>query len=216
MTEIVFIERAPSDGTEHRLEDGATIGRAGCDVKLSDPDVSRRHAILRVEGSAIAVEDLGSTNGTFVNEARIEVATELRDGDRVRFGAVVWELRIPLQATRLAQSVQPGAPSTRAVPVHAPEAQEPELTVAPPRSSERTTARPAEAGRDGSRGDVPKPDFSPSKVARVVAAPGGTPDFSPSGGRFKRSAARRLEATVISYGVVIATAAAIAVYFAQR
>ena len=163
MTEILFVERAPEAGAEHRLEDGATIGREGCDVELADPDVSRRHAIVHLAGPAIAVEDLGSTNGTFVNDARIGEVTTLRAGDSVRFGDVVWELRIQSQPTRAAQIVQPGAARTGAA-----------------------------------RGDVPMPDFAPSKVSRVVAPSGGTPAFSPSGGRFKRSAARRLEATVIS------------------
>ncbi|MGH3993876.1 MAG: hypothetical protein ACRDSN_15625, partial [Pseudonocardiaceae bacterium] len=73
--------------------------------------------------------------------------------------------------------------------------------------------------RNESHGDVPKPDFAPSQVSRAVPArsqSGSPPPFSPSGGRFKRSAARRVEATVVSYGVVIATAVAIAAYFAQR
>ncbi|MGH2744478.1 MAG: FHA domain-containing protein, partial [Thermoleophilaceae bacterium] len=90
MSEILFIEKAPAAGAEHRVKDGATIGRKGCDVELADPDVSRRHAVLRRDGSGIAVEDLASTNGTLVNGLRIDAVTELRDGDRVQFGSVVW------------------------------------------------------------------------------------------------------------------------------
>lgn len=62
------------------------IGRAReCDVRLADPNVSRRHAELRNEGGAYVLVDLGSTNGSLVNGQRIERA-ELRDGDRILIG----------------------------------------------------------------------------------------------------------------------------------
>ncbi|MCD6416242.1 MAG: FHA domain-containing protein [Planctomycetes bacterium] len=58
------------------------------DVVLIDPALSRRHCIFSREGSAILVEDLGSTNGTFVNGKRVERA-ELNPGDTVRIGVTV-------------------------------------------------------------------------------------------------------------------------------
>jgi len=57
-------------------------------VVLIDPALSRRHCIFSREGSAILVEDLGSTNGTFVNGKRVERA-ELNPGDTVRIGVTV-------------------------------------------------------------------------------------------------------------------------------
>ena len=60
---------------------------------LPDPEVSRRHAALRLTGAGPAVEDFGSTNGTFVNDQRIEGVVQLNDGDVVRFGNTEWELR---------------------------------------------------------------------------------------------------------------------------
>jgi hypothetical protein len=77
----------------HRLGPATTIGRLpGCDVVLADPAASRRHArIVRRDGTW-HIEDLGSTNGTFVND---EPVTEraLEDGDRITVGTTVLEFR---------------------------------------------------------------------------------------------------------------------------
>lgn len=65
------------------------IGRgAEADVRLADHAVSRRHAEIRVGDGTATVNDLGSTNGTIVNGARVSTA-ELADGDEVRLGETV-------------------------------------------------------------------------------------------------------------------------------
>jgi pSer/pThr/pTyr-binding forkhead associated (FHA) protein len=62
----------------------------GVDVSLQDPTISSRHAVLVVDANtgSIALEDTGSTNGTFVNDEHIGFngRRDLRDGDRLRFG----------------------------------------------------------------------------------------------------------------------------------
>jgi DNA-binding winged helix-turn-helix (wHTH) protein len=55
-------------------------------VWIEGSTVSRRHARLRVEGGTASLEDLGSKNGTFVGDARIEAITPLADGDSFRLG----------------------------------------------------------------------------------------------------------------------------------
>jgi DNA-binding winged helix-turn-helix (wHTH) protein len=74
------------------LSDGENlIGRnPECGVWVEAAGVSRRHARLRLdaERGAAAIEDLGSTNGTFVNDARVESPLPLRDGDVVHLGSV--------------------------------------------------------------------------------------------------------------------------------
>jgi predicted component of type VI protein secretion system len=92
MSELVFIEQTPMEGYSRPAIPGTTIGRAGCDVDLSDPDVSRRHAVVRGVDGGLGVEDLGSTNGTFVNDSRINGIAPISPGDRVRFGNTVWRL----------------------------------------------------------------------------------------------------------------------------
>jgi hypothetical protein len=67
-------------------DDGLTVSLAG------ESTVSRRHASIRVDGSDVVVTDLGSTNGTFVNGARLQGPTPLRVGDTVQFGSVRFRL----------------------------------------------------------------------------------------------------------------------------
>lgn len=60
------------------------LGRGGDnDIVLMDREVSRHHAEIRAEGEGFVIADLGSTNGTFVNEQRVTRPTRLRDGDQI-------------------------------------------------------------------------------------------------------------------------------------
>ena len=73
--------------------DRIVIGRmTDCDVVLKDPGASRQHAEIRREDGRFVVADLGSTNGTLVNEAAIS-ERELQDGDRITIGRTVLEFR---------------------------------------------------------------------------------------------------------------------------
>lgn len=62
--------------------------REGSDLQLSDPHVSRAHAVIRRQSGAVWLEDLGSTGGTFVNGEPVTGSQALRHGDTVRFGTV--------------------------------------------------------------------------------------------------------------------------------
>lgn len=95
MTELVFVEEAPIDGLERPAAPGMTIGRDGCDVELNDPDVSRRHAVIRQIDDGLAIEDLRSKNGTFVNGRRVSGIVQIAAGDRIRFGNTVWRVGPP-------------------------------------------------------------------------------------------------------------------------
>ena len=73
--------------TKHEVAKPVTVlGRSsGCDIRLTDPNVSRRHAELRQEGTSWWIVDLGSTNGIEVNGSRAERA-KLENGDTVTLG----------------------------------------------------------------------------------------------------------------------------------
>jgi hypothetical protein len=63
------------------------IGRTSdCQLSLDDPLVSRRHAVLTVEPDGVFIEDLGSRNGVFLNNQRIERRARVNDGDVIRIG----------------------------------------------------------------------------------------------------------------------------------
>ena len=83
------------------LRSGETIlGREGADVvPLPSPSVSRQHAALVIEGTAARLRDLGSKNGTFVDELRVDSAIALQDGARVRFGTLVLTYRSAVQTS---------------------------------------------------------------------------------------------------------------------
>jgi len=64
------------------------------DIVINDPEISRRHSRLFLQGNTFAIEDMGSTNGTFVNGQRLMGPNMLRPGDVITFGermSVVFE-----------------------------------------------------------------------------------------------------------------------------
>jgi DNA-binding winged helix-turn-helix (wHTH) protein len=72
------------------VEGESVLGRdPGVQVLVDVPGVSRRHARILVKGAGAAVEDLGSKNGTFVGDRRVDALTPLADRDRVRLGHTV-------------------------------------------------------------------------------------------------------------------------------
>jgi hypothetical protein len=83
------------DGERHPLDKRRiVIGRAkDCDIQISDPNVSRRHAEVRREGAAFWLVDLGSTNGIDVNGRR-KARVKLSDGDRVTMGTTELVFRL--------------------------------------------------------------------------------------------------------------------------
>jgi pSer/pThr/pTyr-binding forkhead associated (FHA) protein len=78
----------------HRLSSPLQIGRAdACHIKLDDTYVSNFHARLYPKDGAWHVEDLGSTNGTYLNRQRVSGSVELQAGDEVRVGKTTLELK---------------------------------------------------------------------------------------------------------------------------
>jgi Protein of unknown function (DUF3662)/Inner membrane component of T3SS, cytoplasmic domain len=91
--ELVLIEKGRPGKAFPLAKDRVIIGRMGdSDIVLTDPGVSRRHAEVRHEDGEFVVADLGSTNGTMVNEATIGERT-LEEGDRITIGKTVLEFR---------------------------------------------------------------------------------------------------------------------------
>lgn len=83
--------RSVEKGQEIVLEDFNLIGRSpDAGIRLVDGGVSRQHATIRRDGALFWVSDLGSANGSFVNDVAVTTARALRHGDRVQFGTSVF------------------------------------------------------------------------------------------------------------------------------
>lgn len=141
-----FVMRSgPTPGGTFALEgDQLLIGRdASNAIAINDNEVSRKHARLTFQGGKYVIEDLGSTNGTFVNGQRLVSSTVLKPGDVVSLGeqiVLMYEaLSTDAGATMISHKAPPRAASTA---VSAPPPQ-PRATPAP--------SAPAASASGGSR-----------------------------------------------------------------
>jgi FHA domain len=84
----LLVEHAPGheSGTAYDLSGGATLGRGDVEIRLDDPFASSHHARIGRQGHVLVIEDLGSTNGTYLNEEPLGGPQPLRPGDRIRIG----------------------------------------------------------------------------------------------------------------------------------
>ena len=84
----LLVERATGhkSGIAYDLSGGATLGRGDVEIRLDDPFASSRHARISRQGHVIVIEDLGSTNGTYLNEQQLTGPQPLHSGDRIRIG----------------------------------------------------------------------------------------------------------------------------------
>ena len=95
MPTLMVIGEGPLHGQRLSLHKAELVvgRRRHSDVCLSDPCVSRTHAVIRREADRMCLEDLGSTGGTWVNEERVTERRVVRHGDRIRFATVLTQLR---------------------------------------------------------------------------------------------------------------------------
>ena len=85
-TFVLSVLEGPDQGRSVAVTDGLFVGKSeACELPLTDPKVSRRHAQITHDGAYLRLRDTGSTNGTYLNGGRV-VEALLRDGDRVRLG----------------------------------------------------------------------------------------------------------------------------------
>jgi len=84
----LVVERAPGHepGVAYALTRAATLGRGEVEIRLEDPFASSRHARIERQGAVVVLEDLGSTNGTYLNEEPLDGPRPLHHGDRIRIG----------------------------------------------------------------------------------------------------------------------------------
>jgi pSer/pThr/pTyr-binding forkhead associated (FHA) protein len=90
---LVVLEPRDHKGQRYALDEEVTMGRAaGCTVTLDDNYASQLHARVFRREDALHVEDLGSTNGTYLNGKKVTTAQPLARGDHLKVGATVFEV----------------------------------------------------------------------------------------------------------------------------
>jgi hypothetical protein len=85
----LVVERAPGHepGMIYDVDGDLVLGRGDrAEIRLEDPFASARHARIYEQGNIVVIEDLGSTNGTYLNEEVLQTPRPLHAGDRVRIG----------------------------------------------------------------------------------------------------------------------------------
>ncbi|MEA2389842.1 MAG: hypothetical protein QOG41_2615 [Thermoleophilaceae bacterium] len=172
MAEITLqIIEGPNAGSSLDVEGAAVIGRdpASAALVLQDSEASRRHASLIPEGQSLNVEDLGSTNGTFVNGERLVGARVLVPGDRLRVGTTVLEVALVDAARAAVVDDQPEEPALDEAEAEPPEPARP-LAGVSGGSPEGQPGGPPEPPSEGAGGPPPPPP------------PAGGPPPAPEGG----------------------------------
>lgn len=193
------VKSGPLAGQTIDVESEVVIGREDTDLTLDDQDVSRRHAVVRPSEGRLQVEDLGSTNGTFVDGNRIEKPTLLGGGAEIQLGGTVIVVEGVLPAGRggAAGAVAGGTQATRQRSI-------------PPEFQKRAE-QPAAAAATTTTASAAPTAVAPPKPAQPLA-----PFHPPEHRRPRGLASRSWVPVALSYGSVILTAIALVLYFALR
>jgi len=176
-----FLVRGDSADGDDRIELGedTVVGRSDdCDLKVSDGHPSRRHARLTIEDAALWVEDLGSANGTFVNDRQITAKTRLHHGDRVAFDLSVFSVSAPADPT----AEEDDATVVRRV------GEDGDATVVRPPPMAAASGSGANAATDAAPAPEPAPPQAASgnsgaEPPRQVPKSWADPDYQPAGTR---------------------------------
>lgn len=90
---LEVVQPAELAGTVFPLGDELTVGRAaGCQITLDDTYVSQLHARLFQRDDQLYVEDLGSTNGTYLNRRKVSAPMVVSRGDQIQIGSTLLEV----------------------------------------------------------------------------------------------------------------------------
>ncbi len=90
---LEFIEPEERSGERVDVVTPVTVGRSNeCDLSVQDTYISSRHARLMNDEGELSIEDLGSTNGTYVNQELVRGRVQLDRGDIVQVGGVIFEV----------------------------------------------------------------------------------------------------------------------------
>jgi hypothetical protein len=190
----LVIRVGPSAGERIEVVGQVELGRSSSPALQEDAEISRQHAVVRSTAGGLEIEDVGSSNGTFVNEERISGLRTLNHGDRVRIGQTILEVDTQTAVAPAAGAVAAGPPAapveeqaaTTAPGQPAAGAEEP--SAGPPAPEQPAAAAPAgppqawtPAGPPAAPPAGPPAGAAPPAGAPVGAPPAGPPAGAPPG-----------------------------------
>ena len=199
----------PAAGRTVDIEGEIVIGREDTDLEIDDPELSRRHAVVRRFANRLQVEDLGSTNGTFVDGTRIAEPTLLGGGAQIKIGTTVLAVEGVLPVS------EPGTDKARNATRISP-------TIA---TSPSAAAPQAAAAADSSSASAPAGGPAAATLATAPAIPAAPPaapsqpvgEFRPPAHRRQKGLASRSWLPVaLSFGTVVIVAIVLVIYFSQH
>ncbi len=210
MATLTFIA-GPKAGEHLELTEAIVIGREDCDVVIDDPRISRRHLAIRPHDDGVEIEDLGSSNGTFVDDRKIDAAVRVASGATVRLGAT--ELRVEIDdpsradATVIGDVGAGGTVIGSSVP-EPPSLVAPTVAASAPPAAEAPPAPPPPA-------PAPRAEPAPAPPPRAPEAP-RLAAFAAAHPSAPTRVARSWLPTAVAVAIIAATAAALLAYFAMR
>jgi FHA domain len=160
----------PAAGRSLDVDGELVIGRGGEGLAIDDPELSRRHVAVRPAGDGVVVEDLGSTNGTFVAGERITSPVTIANGGSFQAGKS--EIAVEAEvagATKLHEAPDPVATRLSASPPPAPS----------PPSPPPAPAAPPSAPPPAGAAPPPSPARTPPAPPEPTAAPSPRPARPP-------------------------------------
>jgi pSer/pThr/pTyr-binding forkhead associated (FHA) protein len=177
------------------IDEEVVIGREDADLDLDDDELSRRHAVVRRFANRLQVEDLGSTNGTFVDGNRIAEPTLLGGGAEIKIGTTVLVVEgvLPVGSSESGRELGDARNVTRVSPA---------------------------IGANTAAGSPPAPPSSepitgpPAALAQPTQPV--TPFHPPTQQRQRGLASRSWLPVALSFGTVIIVAIALVIYFSQH
>jgi len=193
----LIVRRGPQPNQIYELnKDVVTLGRdITNDITINDPEVSRHHARLTREGNGYTMEDLGSTNGTFINGQRLTGSRPLQPGETIGLGETVtlaYESTNTIAAPPPSGDVAPSMPQTQPQQPNAYQQPQPPADPAPvgqpPQAAPSPWAPPQ--GQPGGTPVAPQPAAAPydggGYYAEQPPSPYGYSTEAPSGGGMGR------------------------------
>ena len=197
----------PAAGQTVEVDQEVVIGREETDLEIDDDELSRRHAVVRRFANRLQVEDLGSTNGTYVDGNRIAEPTLLGGGAEIKLGTTVLVVEgvLPVGSSETGQGLGDAQPRnvTRVSPA---------IPAGAAIGSPQAAAGPADAAPPAMPSSQPISTQAPqAQPAQPVA-----PFHPPTQRRQKGLASRSWVPVALSFGTVIIVAIALVIYFSQH